>query len=573
MGKQSLLFTALFYLGLGLALPARAQQQRFDVQPWRPSPGPRDLVIVPQSQPLRDLSFAGGAYLSFALDPLTLVTHSVSGATSQINAVHNRLELDLMAAIGIADLVEIGLVMPLVLYQVSDNLQATGTEGVIANSVQGDLSLISKVEIWSQHGRKLAYGDGFGSALSLRVNFPTGSQKDFTSDGSVAVNPTAIFDYRFLFGGLISSQFGVYFHPTGQFLNVKLGPTFTGAVGVEVPIVRHYGLGAVGGAYTNIPLTKLPESAQDVPIQGMLGLRWYADFGVAFTTGVNFGSNCSFGSSSFAFFLSAIWVPGKTKEREALQEFRRPPDDPDHDGLIGEQDFCPTVWGPVENHGCPPVDTDKDGIPDFQDGCPTLSGPSRYGGCPRVFASKNKIEVLEKVQFPTDQDIILPESFGVLEEVSVILKRHPEWQEILIEGHCDSRAGDAYNLDLSQRRAQSVMRFLLAHEVEPSRLRAQGFGRSMPISTNRTEEGMALNRRVSFTLLSVAGGEWPKDPRNLAAVSRINLHTKPQTVPQKKPAVVSPPPAGSLSPAPLPSLRQPAGSPPPVLPPKPAGGK
>jgi len=94
----------LFWLaaGAGLVLllhagPARAQQQRFDIQPWRPTPGPRDLLIVPQTQPLTNFTFAGGAYLSFALDPLALVNRDGQRA---YDVVRNRLELDLMAAIG-----------------------------------------------------------------------------------------------------------------------------------------------------------------------------------------------------------------------------------------------------------------------------------------------------------------------------------------------------------------------------------------------------------------------------------------------------------------------------------------
>ena len=55
-------------------------------------------------------------------------------------------------------------------------------------------------------------------------------------------------------------------------------------------------------------------------------------------------------------------------------------------------------------------------------------------------------------------------------------------------------------------RAASVMRYLLSQGVEPSRLRAQGYGRSRPVADNKTEEGMALNRRVEFTIMKVAPG-------------------------------------------------------------------
>ncbi|MCS6915090.1 MAG: OmpA family protein [Myxococcales bacterium] len=484
-------------LGLLMSVaPAQAQVARFDVQTFRPTPGPRDLVIVPQTQPLSHLSASAGAFLHFQLDPLSLLNLDGERVAS---VVRNRLQLDLLGAVGLFDWVELGLVAPIVLFQQSDNLEVIGQEGFIRASAFSDLSLITKVPIF----KRLPYASGFGMAVSLRLNIPLpGAQEAFAGDGSLTYNPTLLADYRFGMGALIAAQAGVHFRPQGEFFDAVIGPAVTANLGAELPIVRRWGLTTVGGLYANFPVSKLPDSPYSIPAMGLLGLRWYADFGVTFTTGINFGAACNFGVPSFGFFLSAIWVPLKTREHEAILHFKRPPDDPDGDGIIGDKDRCPQEPGPVENHGCPIRDTDKDGIPDHLDDCPTLAGT--YNGCPRVFARGNKIRVLEKVHFATDQDVILPESFSVLEEVAQLIRAHPEWQEILVEGHCDFRASDAYNLDLSQRRAASVVRFLQSRGVEPSRLRAQGFGRSRPIADNRTEEGMALNRRVEFTLIRVA---------------------------------------------------------------------
>jgi outer membrane protein OmpA-like peptidoglycan-associated protein len=305
-------------------------------------------------------------------------------------------------------------------------------------------------------------------------------------------------------GALIAVQAGANFRPTSEFFGYLTGPAFTGNIGAELPLVRKWGLTTLGGVYFNIPFNKLPTSLTQIPGQALLGLRWYSSLGITFTTGLSFGGDCSFQVPSFSFWLAAVWVPHKTREYQAIADFKNPPVDPDGDGLIGEADKCPNEKGPVENHGCPVKDTDKDGIPDQYDECPNLPGLKQYNGCPRVYEAEGKIKVLERVHFATDQDIILPESFGLLEEVAEIIRSHKEWLEILIEGHCDSRASDAYNLDLSQRRANSVLRFLLTHGVDPSRLQAQGFGRSRPIADNTTEEGMALNRRVEFTILKVA---------------------------------------------------------------------
>lgn len=480
---------------------ARAQATRFDVQSFRPTPGPRDLIIVPQSQPLSHLSGSLGAYFSFSLDPLVLLNQDGGRA---LDVIKNRVELDLMGSLGLSGWFELGAVLPVVFYQDSGNLEATGTEGKVAPTVLGDLSLIGKVAFL----RRQAYAKGFGVSLLTRVNFPTGNQDAFASDGAYTFNPTIVADYRFGFGALIALQAGVNLRPPSEYFGVLLGPAFTGNAGVEMPLVRRYGLTALGGVYFNVPLTKLPDSIRQIPAESMLGLRWYSSLGVTFTTGFNFGMDCGFSVPAFRFFLAAVWVPAKTREYEAIENFKKPPEDPDGDGLIGQADHCPNEKGPVENHGCPIRDYDRDGIPDQDDDCPELPGVRRYNGCPRVYHAKaeNKVKVLDPVQFAWDQDIILPESFELLSEVALLMREHKEWTEILIEGHCDSDGSDAYNLDLSDRRANSVQRFLLAHGVEPSRLRAQGFGRSRPIADNSTLEGRALNRRVEFTILKAAPG-------------------------------------------------------------------
>lgn len=488
-----------------MSAPAYAQDQRFDIQPWRPTPAPRDLLIVPQSQPLRHLSGALGLYFSFSLDPLALF----AGQAKQLQIVKNRLALEFMGALGLGDWFELGLVMPVIVYQgSSDNLSDIGQEGSIQSFARGDLSIIGKGAII----RRLSYARGFGLAASLRVNAPTGEQEAFASDGDWTFSPTLIGDYRFGNGALIALQAGGYYRPLREFQDKLSGSTIVGAAGVEIPLVRRWGLTTLGGGYVNVNLFHLPEKAADIPAEVMLGLRWYSSLGVTFTTGFNFGANCALGVPAMRFFIAAVWVPSATKEAAAIDEFKKPPDDPDGDGIIGDKDLCPEHKGTLENNGCPELDTDRDGVIDRVDECPNLPGRRMYNGCPRVYTKANKIMVLERVHFATDQDIILPESFSVLEEVGEIIRAHPEWQEILIEGHCDIRASDAYNLDLSQRRATSVQKFLLSRGIEPQRLRAQGFGRSRPIADNTTEEGMALNRRVEFTILKVASPDSVQAP-------------------------------------------------------------
>ncbi|HEX2573667.1 MAG TPA: OmpA family protein [Polyangia bacterium] len=523
----------VFLLGLlllagrsGLAAP----EGRFDVQEFRPWAGPQDLVMVAQTRPLSHLSVAAGGYLHFTLDPLSLV-NLVSGQRL-VKAVSNRLELDVMAGIGLWDWAELGLILPIVTFQSSGNLEAIGREGFIRASVLGDLRLTSKIAIPGLRRRPEA--KGFGLSALLQLSLPTGSSTNFASDGAVTAQPGLAFDYRFKNGALVGLNAGVWVRPTVQFLDIKLGSSFAYALAGEMPIVRRWGLTVVGNVYGNIPLAPPPKSIQENSFEFLLGLRWYSSSSLTITVGGG-GGDCGIGSPAFRFFTSVVWVPPRSREWGALERFKKPPNnpDPDNDGLIGEHDFCPSRPGPVQNHGCPDEDHDKDGIIDRLDRCPDdAARPGSRDGCPLAFIKGNKIAIIEQVHFATDQDIILPESFPILKEVAGVIKAHTEIERVLVEGHTDIRANARYNKDLSNRRAQSVMRFLLNEGIETGRLRAEGFGQTRPLADNNTEGGMALNRRVEFTIEKWVGlppGQLPKVPPKSTTVLPTQQKGLPET--------------------------------------------
>ncbi len=143
--KRSLLLALALLLGLLSALPASAQDTRFDVQLFRPSGAPQDLVMVAQSRPLAHMSVSGGPYFSLSLDPLVLVPKDSD--VKSLSLVGNRLQLDVMATVGLFDWAELGVDMPLVLAQGGDNLEAIGTEGSVQGYVLGDLRLTTKIAV------------------------------------------------------------------------------------------------------------------------------------------------------------------------------------------------------------------------------------------------------------------------------------------------------------------------------------------------------------------------------------------------------------------------------------------
>src|SRR5579864_4995504 len=102
------------------------------------------------------------------------------------------------------------------------------------------------------------------------------------------------------------------------------------------------------------------------------------------------------------------------------------------------------------------------------------------------------------IYFDFRSDQLRPESDKVLKEIAQVMRDHPDWK-LSVEGNTDNIGGDAYNLDLSKRRAASVKTALVSqYDVAGDRLSTTGFGRSHPVDTNDTIEGRARNRRVEL---------------------------------------------------------------------------
>lgn len=173
-----------------------------------------------------------------------------------------------------------------------------------------------------------------------------------------------------------------------------------------------------------------------------------------------------------------------------------PPKDSDSDGVPDNLDKCPdTPKGvPVDSTGCP-KDSDGDGVPDYLDQCPdTLQGIQvDEKGCPVPIKEKVSIEL--HVEFAFDSAVVKNVYHDHIQKVANFLKTYPETIAV-VEGHTDSIGAEDYNLGLSQKRAENVVKHMIDFGIDPSRLKAVGHGESQPIADNKTKEGRQKNRRV-----------------------------------------------------------------------------
>lgn len=181
-----------------------------------------------------------------------------------------------------------------------------------------------------------------------------------------------------------------------------------------------------------------------------------------------------------------------------------PPGDRDGDGFTDDVDACVDVPG-IAPDGCPDPDPDKDGILGTNDACPdvaeTKNGFEDTDGCPdEVPTDFAGLEVLEGVFFPTNEDTLGKTSIDILDRAVAALQKHPSVR-VEISGHTDSTGNREHNMDLSQRRAEAVKRYLVEHGIEASRMETRGAGPDEPLDSNSSNAGRAKNRRIEFRVL------------------------------------------------------------------------
>jgi outer membrane protein OmpA-like peptidoglycan-associated protein/Tol biopolymer transport system component len=111
---------------------------------------------------------------------------------------------------------------------------------------------------------------------------------------------------------------------------------------------------------------------------------------------------------------------------------------------------------------------------------------------------------LYNIYFETDSFRILPESEPELQKLVDFLKDNSRL-EVEIQGHTDDTGTAERNLELSQKRAQSVVEFLVLHGIKKERLEWTGYGQDRPVAENNTEEGRRLNRRTTIKILGNGG--------------------------------------------------------------------
>lgn len=481
-----------------VALPAAAEdptRRRFDPDPARLALSLDGGFAVETAAAAPRGTLGAAAVLDLASGLLALKLGS-----EQNQLLEKRLSLHLLAGMSFGR-VEIAAHLPIALYQDADFsfLRRQGVTGPlvdpVASTALGDLRLGAKAPILDAARWPL----GLAAMLDLRL--PTGDGDAFYSDG-LAVVPSAIAT-RAIGPVRLDGQLGYAIRSAGQYAQLVVHDGLVYALGASMdlppvgPLRRWRALAELTGAWPRG--YDLSGERYRAPLSARGGIRWKAWRGLSAEAGAGAGlGEAGYGREAWRIFAGVRWA---RDPREA------PPqdDDLDDDGVPNAKDHCPTDPGPAALDGCP--DLDKDEIPDREDRCPKEPGPVQNNGCPvredepLVEIETERLSLKDAIHFDTGKDSIKPESFRILDEVATLIGSHPELARIRVEGHTDNVGSASYNKDLSERRATSVVRYLVGKGIARSRLEPQGYGFERPVASNATAVGRARNRRVEFTIL------------------------------------------------------------------------
>lgn len=476
----------LFLLSL---FSADALAQGFDGQRHTPPAGSAGGLAVDRAEVP-----AVGSVALFAGFGLNAVQFRRDGEVVA-RPLNQLLVIDAMGSIGIPDLLELGVSVPLAPLYKGDAL--TGPEyQLAAGPGVGDIRLVPKLALLGHAGQ-----DGLKLGFAMPIRLPTGNEVALRGSGEPSIEP------ELLLGGEIG-PLGV--HGSAGF-RIRPGLDAEDLVGQEVTYglavalhaidTQDLGLDVLLEGFGAIDVDRPGPELTDFPLELHAGIALRPISDLTLTLAGGPGLTNGLGTPAGRVYLGVRFAPGAKSSKPS-------PKDLDGDGIKNEADKCPRKAedrdGFQDRDGCPDLDNDQDGVPDDDDQCPNQAEgkPGDGDGCPdsgQVRRSGNRIEYEGRIHFAFDKWNIDPRSGRLLDNLAAYIN-DLEVRRIVIQGHTDSIGTDAYNMDLSRKRSESVRSALIGRKVEEDLLVTRSFGERRPIAPNETPAGRARNRRVEFVI-------------------------------------------------------------------------
>jgi outer membrane protein OmpA-like peptidoglycan-associated protein len=548
-------FGLLAMFVLVAALPARAEGP-FQLERYRPALDRHGILDVESAATLEDLEIEALLTVGYAHNPLVLYAREPAGLTRAGALVGARVGTDLVLSAGLFGFFELGLDVPVVVFQARGAVPAGLSLPPLAIGGLGDVRLSPKLRFL--RAQDVGVDVAFMPTVTAPTALPDGAylgEKFFTFAPELLVS-RSIFGVRFAVdvGGRIRSVSRSAGVLAGQEVTYRGGIAVPlAALGVKAPIELDASLGgaltvaptfgaqapfeALVGAKTRVGAVELfaAGGAGLLPGPGvpdfrvLAGLRFSAIVGdgdgdgfdddvdkcpdrAEDRDGIQDDDGCPDEDADYDGFLdTADLCPLEAEDRDDFEDVDGCPDvDDDHDGVPDTKDGCPRVPGDAKWRGCRPPDRDADRVPDAVDQCPLEAGPGSSDGCP----ASNKLEAAQRTELATRVVFFGYNSASVEGEGKKVVDRIAELMTLLvdvrlrIEGHSEDSGVHEYNLEVSKKRANAVRKALIQRGIDGARLEAVGMGADSPRGAKAAVR--AHSRRVEVHLEAAAAPQEKK---------------------------------------------------------------
>lgn len=417
------------------------------MQNFNPTTSGLDFVTVHSTKTLPKAEFALGVWTNYSMNSLPFF--KAAGATSGQSFSEPNDKLlsgDINLGLGLFDNWDIGLSLPTVLNQ---DIDSTTQLGAYDDTGLTEIRLNSKYRFYAQ--------DNWAMALVGSVNFDRIKNNPFSgTDSGPTWNIEGVFDYVIQPGLLWAVNIGYRLRDEGQAIaNSDVIPLsdqylYSSALSyLHAPWDTTFIFEVFGSSFTKNTPNATDRSHSNLEV--LAGAKYQLTPKIATHAGVSTEAYHGHASPDLRLYLGMLWMMGPLRERNIVT--------PEPEPVIVQQTTVIQEEQPTE------------------------------------------VIVLSSINFHTKLDEMTAASRRDFEPTIEKIKNNTQTlRKIIVEGHTDSRGTDAYNLGLSQRRANSVARVLKSALGEQVQIEGVGKGESRPVDRNDTDKGRAANRRVELKI-------------------------------------------------------------------------
>lgn len=426
-----------------ISLTLAAGAGAFDAQEFSPAVDPEAYFSVYSSRTAPAGRFHVALWYNYAKDPVVADVILGQRPSAQTKIVSDLHTIDMVGSYSLSDQIELGVDVPF------SDVKSQLSPPVSETTGLDDIRLLGKVQLLDNRASR------FGVALVPFVDLPSGEANRLTSNGKTNYGILGVTDFvheRFR----SSLNFG-YKVNNKPFSSSDESDEILFGLGAGLLAIHNQPL--FGGIFDNAEILaevfgstaeqKIFQDEENTPLEGLGGFRLYGPSGFYVTRGIGKSITQSINGAALRIVASIGYTP--------------PPPPPP-----------------------PPA--------------PPAAPPPPPAPLSKVVVTDEQIVTLSPIFFDFDKDTIKPVSYAVLDQVAQVMRDRSS-AVVRVEGHTDSFGTDSYNQQLSERRARSVVRYLIAKGIPGERLEAVGFGESRPIASNDTAQGRAKNRRTEFHIV------------------------------------------------------------------------